>query len=1018
MGGGIILLLLLRFGFNYWLSNNLPKLLKNNPNYEISYQTLHIEVTSGNIFATHLQIKSKHPEDLQHLRITGHVDTVQIGSLSIFQALFHKKILTSNLYLGHPNLEFGLPNSNSNPQHQKKKNFTLAFKNLKISNGNLKVYNPLQEPLGNAENLEVLIKDFELLPQKKEQSLPFTFSEYQISGENFSFKTEPSQVLFIKQLNTQENKLILTDFQYLPTITPTQLSSLPPDSRKMILIKAKTVELDSLKMEKKELSIQSLRIIDPMIKINQEEYAKQRSKKPFNYQLFCKNIGVTNAQILLVKDQDSLVSIHQLDLKVKKLEFNEDTKKEKIPFLYDDFELSAHQISSKNSTQKIQLQNLFFNPKTLKLENLIFDKNAKDKIHLNLGNLAVQLKKWSFDQQGLQLDLGKIEINQFLGKLQMNDQLSSKQNRTIIQFPLKAENLFINDASLDYRKNGKSIGFTQLFLKAQNLNLIKPEPTTPLQLAVDSYSCTAKNAVYKNLKVDATARLLKLNNLNKVAKTAQLLPTQIQASDIGLELAGQTTTTLQASLLNIRMKVSSLENNKLKAEVDEALVDHGDISILASPIKSNQKPKLAHGVIFPIKIKALFFKNSRFKYDKNKQPMVLGNINSYCKDLVISQNPNSHKIEVKPGTYGLTAGSLSVKNSVYNINSGLLKISPNHFEMHAFKLIPQVSRKQFIKMIPVEKDLYRLDINKINMNGNWDLLSEKRYLFASYLSVDGMNANIFRSKIPKDDPKIKPLYSELLRKVKFPLIINQLNINNSHLEYEEETEKSNGPGKLTFAQFNLQAKNLNSAKVKGKPTHVPIDITCKFFDIAPMHVNWNFNTANLNDAFQISGWISNLPANRINPFVTPYLHIKANGDIKLLKFNLHGDKKTIAGTMAMNHTHVKIDLLKKDGEKAKFLSSAANLLVKSNTGNQEKSATITGVQRDPTKSFFNLFWKGIEDGLKKILIGEKTLKEIASAKETVNDVKKTTQEIKTGVHKMKRDLREITGANSKTERRK
>uniref|UniRef100_A0AAU6WT85 Uncharacterized protein n=1 Tax=Chryseobacterium endophyticum TaxID=1854762 RepID=A0AAU6WT85_9FLAO len=59
------------------------------------------------------------------------------------------------------------------------------------------------------------------------------------------------------------------------------------------------------------------------------------------------------------------------------------------------------------------------------------------------------------------------------------------------------------------------------------------------------------------------------------------------------------------------------------------------------------------------------------------------------------------------------------------------------------------------------------------------------------------------------------------------------------------------------------------------------------------------------------------------------------------------------------------------------------------------------MERDPTKSFFNLFWKGIEQGLKKTLIGinidtSKKGKGDAKAKETKPSVKEAKAENNSG----------------------
>ena len=123
-------------------------------------------------------------------------------------------------------------------------------------------------------------------------------------------------------------------------------------------------------------------------------------------------------------------------------------------------------------------------------------------------------------------------------------------------------------------------------------------------------------------------------------------------------------------------------------------------------------------------------------------------------------------------------------------------------------------------MIPVEKDLYTISIKEVAAKGNWDFIGQKS-VNASSVLINGLNANIFRSKIPKDDKKEKPLYSSLLRSIKFPLYIQHFDVKNSELVYEEDTKKSDGPGKLIFGNFNLNARNINSGKTVSY-THLDV----------------------------------------------------------------------------------------------------------------------------------------------------------------------------------------------------
>ena len=103
----------------------------------------------------------------------------------------------------------------------------------------------------------------------------------------------------------------------------------------------------------------------------------------------------------------------------------------------------------------------------------------------------------------------------------------------------------------------------------------------------------------------------------------------------------------------------------------------------------------------------------------------------------------------------------------------------------------------------------------------------------------------------------------------------------------------------------------------------------------------------------------------------------------------------------MKHQKLQVALLKSTGEKDKILSAVANVFVKSNSGDYPESVSVENVQRDPTKSFFNLFWRGIEQGLKKTLIGK-------NAPQAETKIRNTVEATKTTVTQTKSDFKDAT----------
>ena len=298
-------------------------------------------------------------------------------------------------------------------------------------------------------------------------------------------------------------------------------------------------------------------------------------------------------------------------------------------------------------------------------------------------------------------------------------------------------------------------------------------------------------------------------------------------------------------------------------------------------------------------------------------------------------------------------------------------------------LQPKFTKTQFTSKISTEKDWYNVKIAQTRITDfHWKLKDNQPKINVGNVLINNLQAQIYRSKSPKDDLTRKKLYSELLRSIQFPLLVKNLNIRNSNLVYEEDLPNGNKPGKLTFSQFNLNAQNLNSNK-GFKNTVVPIKIHTQFMNVAPMKVNWSFDTANLQDDFSISGQINDLPAESINAFVTPYSHKKVEGNIHEVRFNFKGNRNEISGNYTMKHENVKVKVLdEKTKKEKKVLSAVTNLIVRTNSKSETENVVVH-TTRNPTKSFFNLLWRGVEEGLKKTLVG----KNVEKTEKTVKQVK-------------------------------
>ncbi|PWN65833.1 AsmA family protein [Chryseobacterium viscerum] len=831
------ILLAANFGLNIWLKTQLPDYIKKNTDYKVSYKTLDVDLGSGNIFATGISVNSKNPQNTDVIGLQGTIDTLKINRFGIYDAIFNKRISSSDLLLAKPNLNIIL----AKPVHHKtgKKKNPFLFENIRINNGKIAVFKPTKQKFLSVEQLDLFVENLQMTGESVEDKLPVVFDSYSIKGQRFFFRPDETYAITINSINTADGQVSVGDFKLIPLLSFAQFKRFYPKKAQLFECSVPKMEFKDVVLNKNKVSLSNAEFQNPVFTIHNTGVKTKKNEKKSNFEVDLKNIKLNNGRVQVNKpDGNTLLSVGNFNVNINQLMFNKETSDQIVPVGYKDFTLAGN--------------------------NIVY---------------------------------------------------SSHQNIAVRSIALKPTSGEIRDVVL-----------------------------TPGSPAIEK-------------------------------------------------------TTMDLKVNHIAFNINKLEfvDKKLNLDLKDLLVENVNGTVKAGEKKQNKSPQ--SNSINSIIIRKASLKNSNLTYEKGKQPLAFHDLNATFNAIELSPKPNQQELSFTIKDYYLTTRNFAYKTPFYNLSLGLLKLNKNKVQINNFAMKPLVSRAQFIKMIPVERDLYDLKVAQISAEGNWDLFSQHKMVNASHVTIQSADANIFRSKIPKDDPKVKVLYSKMLRSIKIPMTINTLDLKNSKLVYEEDTPESMGPGKLIFSNFNMNVKNLNSAKIKGKPTRVDIKINCSFMDLSPLSVNWSFDVADQNDAFTISGKTSNLPASGINPFIRPYLHVTATaGTIQEMLFNFKGNPAGLHGTFNLKHKDLKIAVLNKNNhEKKGFLTAVANIFIKSNSGSFPEAVAVENVERDPTKSFFNLFWKGIEQGLKKTLIGanvEKTEKKVKEAVSSVKEMKQSVKEIK------------------------
>ena len=309
-------------------------------------------------------------------------------------------------------------------------------------------------------------------------------------------------------------------------------------------------------------------------------------------------------------------------------------------------------------------------------------------------------------------------------------------------------------------------------------------------------------------------------------------------------------------------------------------------------------------------------------------------------------------------------------SDVYHIRAKQLLANTKNVTIKEFKLDPEYSRREFVRKLDKEKDLFTLKSKRIKVsNLDWGYKGETMFFNANSILLDQLSANIYRNKLPADDISKKSLYSKLLRDLKFPLSVDTLAIRNSILVYEEELSFEKGPGILKFKDFNLTATNINSGYHLKKNGNVNIDIDCHFMKDSPFKLNWSFDVLDKKDNFTMRGVVSNLDIVDLQRFTRPYLNASTEGKFEQLKFTIKGNDYNSYENASLKYHDLKVTLYKKGKpeKKNKIKSALANLILKNDSNGETKTTKVT-VERIPEKSFFNFLWLNIAAVLKDILV--------------------------------------------------
>ncbi|MBS7332690.1 MAG: hypothetical protein KIG88_03735 [Weeksellaceae bacterium] len=917
----IAILFVLSYFITILIHQQLPNIIaeKNDTPYNFSYQEVDFSILRSSLSLNDIEVSPKDSTTIKDsIDVTGKIKQIDVVGVNFFKLFKNKELAALKIKIKQPEVNYYQPSVKAKKDTTEVKvGQSIDINSLEIEGGNFNLFSSSgKDRLARVQNINIDFDGIYFNKRTVEKKIPFQFSKFKIEVDTMVFRMNNYQYMVSSHVKWSDEELILNDYRlkpiqkdgtkYAPNVTDADIFDI--ESPKLVLTKT---DWGFDNQDKFYFKSDLIKFSNPTINIiaakaaNKQEKSNVKINKSDAELINVKRFEIENGSVKMWYPDASKPKfyINNVVCNIDGIKMNSITKASEIPIDYKTF--------------KIKLDSMYY-----ELNEVQYLRAAK--LDFTTKNLVLQ----DFKMKPL------IKNNQF------------KNNYT-------SSNTLLDIEAPILKMNNNEWGFnnSQFYFKT---NAIKLDDVKVQIINQKNEKTIAKNAEKAAKKF--------LINFDLIVDTIQVKKSQFIANK-------------KFDFKNVNITILGLKNFYSKELIaNQLIVKNPNFTLFGQPERVAQREAVTPNSFNDIiKIRNTSVQNGTLNmipYGRKNPNLTLKTFNLDFKNIKFDPTTIKNSIPFLYDNVLLHSKGLDFEmNEIYQLNTNDLKFHNGDLLVNNFKLIPKISRSAFVSNLKKEQDLYTLTINQITgKQVKWNIDEKKDFnLNANLFTLNGLDANIFRSKTPPDDTSRKSMFSEKLRKMKFGLAIKQLDIVQSKLEYAEEGPNSIGSGKLTFSNINAIGKNINSGFKKKSLPDLTLDWKSNFMG-GNMFVKWVFNPMHTAENFSIKGHIKNLPMQNMDPFLRPYLKVSAEGNFDEVNFNINGNDNIANGKFDISYNNLKLNLLKDDMSERKVLSAIANVAVSKNTAGNKKEAEIKGVERDHQKSFFNFFLASLLDGLKQTLL--------------------------------------------------
>ncbi|WP_224485346.1 hypothetical protein [Robertkochia aurantiaca] len=270
---------------------------------------------------------------------------------------------------------------------------------------------------------------------------------------------------------------------------------------------------------------------------------------------------------------------------------------------------------------------------------------------------------------------------------------------------------------------------------------------------------------------------------------------------------------------------------------------------------------------------------------------------------------------------------------------------------------------KFQSMIDYETDWINVSVDKIMFKELEFRELLKQNVKTEELNISNPIAIIYKNKRIPHLNKYKPILTKTLTTLDNRLQIDTTIVSNASITYLEQTAIEGSKGKLTLDKSNIFFAPINNH------TKQPVMVKANLFlsGNTPINTTMKIYMDRTNGEFHMTGSVTQLNADDLNPFVYPSQNVRTFGFIKDMYFTIEGNDERATGNFKMDYSDFRVELKKQDQKSnRKFLTGLANLFI---TNNKSSAKEVSIKQeRDQSRSIFNFLWRCILNGMLHTLL--------------------------------------------------